>query len=145
VENVHENHNKDQKLLVAKEKKLWKELQVAQGKVELLTLQTTNNWESVATENKTKATLYDELIKQLPIKMGELLKEVKAKFRKWHFEQTNKYTNALNVTYECIQQLEEKDKEEEDIEKVVSQKQFKKRQNMFPYQKRMRKHLLGIG
>ncbi len=82
VENVHENHNKDQKLLVAKEKKLWKELQVAQGKVELLTLQTTNNWESMATKNETKATLYDELIKQLPIKMGELLKEVKAKFRK---------------------------------------------------------------
>jgi hypothetical protein len=36
VENVRENHHKDQKILVAKEKTLWKELQVAQGKVELL-------------------------------------------------------------------------------------------------------------
>jgi hypothetical protein len=57
----------------------------------------------VATKNKTKVTLYDELIKQLPIKMGELLKKVKAKFRRWHFEQTRKYTNALDATYECIQ------------------------------------------
>ncbi len=64
VENVHENHNKDPKLLVAKEKKLWKELQVAQGKVELLTLQTTNNWEIMAIKNETKVALYDELIKQ---------------------------------------------------------------------------------
>jgi hypothetical protein len=37
-------------------------LQEAQGKVELLTLQTTNDWENMAIENKTKATLYDELI-----------------------------------------------------------------------------------
>ncbi len=87
-------HNKDLKLLVAKEKKLWKELQVAQSLVELFTLQGTNNWENVAIKNETKVTLYDELIKKLPIKMGELLKEVKAKFRKWHFEQTRKYTNA---------------------------------------------------
>jgi len=31
VENVQEFHHKDWKLLVAKEKKLWKELQVAKG------------------------------------------------------------------------------------------------------------------
>jgi hypothetical protein len=43
---------------------LWKELQVAQGKVELLTLQTTNNWEIMAIKNETKVALYDELIKQ---------------------------------------------------------------------------------
>jgi hypothetical protein len=60
VENVH---HKDQKILVAKEKTLWKELQVAQGKVKLLTLQTANDCENVATKNKTKATLYDKLIK----------------------------------------------------------------------------------
>jgi hypothetical protein len=48
--------------LVTKEKTLWKELQEAHGKVKLLTLQTANGWESVAIENKTKATLYDELI-----------------------------------------------------------------------------------
>jgi hypothetical protein len=34
------------KLLVAKKNKLWKELQVAQGKVELLTLQIANVWEN---------------------------------------------------------------------------------------------------
>ncbi len=72
VENVCEGHYKDWKLLVAKEKKLW-ELQVAQGKMELLTLQTANDWESMAIKNKTKTTLYDELVKQLPIEMGELL------------------------------------------------------------------------
>jgi hypothetical protein len=48
---------------VAKQKTLWKELQVAQGKVKLLTLQTANDWENVATKNKTKALLYDKFIK----------------------------------------------------------------------------------
>jgi hypothetical protein len=59
---------------------------MAQSKVELLTLQTANDWESVAIENKTKVTLYDELIKQFPTEMGELLEEVRAKFRSWHFK-----------------------------------------------------------
>jgi hypothetical protein len=40
----------------------------------------------MAIENKTKAMLYDELMEQLPIKMGELLKKVKAKFRRCHFK-----------------------------------------------------------
>jgi hypothetical protein len=73
MENVHENYHKDWKTSVAKEETLCKELQVAQSKVKLLTLQTTNDWENVATKNKMKATLYDELIKQFLIKMGELL------------------------------------------------------------------------
>ncbi len=68
--------------------------------------------------------------------MGELLKQVKAKFRRWHFEQTRKYSNALDATYECIQQLEEKDKEEENTEEVVNKKKLKKRQNRFPYHKK---------
>jgi hypothetical protein len=59
---------------------------VAQGEVELLTLQIANDWENVATENKTKVALYDELVKQLPIEMGELLEEVRSEFRSWHFE-----------------------------------------------------------
>jgi hypothetical protein len=33
---------------------------VAQGKIELLISQTANDWEIIATENKTKAMLYDE-------------------------------------------------------------------------------------
>ncbi len=75
----------------------------------------------MAIENKTKATLYHELIEQLPVEMNELLEEVKAKFRRWHFEQTWKYTSTLDATYECIQQLEEKDKEEDNIEEVASE------------------------
>jgi hypothetical protein len=102
VENAHENHHKDQKLLVAKEKTLLRELKVAQGKVEVLTLQITNDWENVATKNKTKATLYDELIEQLPMEMGELLEEARTKFRRWHFEQIGKYNNAFDVAYEHI-------------------------------------------
>ncbi len=46
-----------------KGEEIWKELQVAQGKMELLTLQTVNDWENMATKNKTKTTLYDELVK----------------------------------------------------------------------------------
>ncbi len=63
--------------------------------MELLILQIANGWEILAIENKTKATLYDEFIKQFIIKMGELLEEVKIEFKRWHFEQTRKYTNAL--------------------------------------------------
>jgi hypothetical protein len=44
--------------------------------VEILTLQIANDWENVATENKTKATLYNELVEQLPIEMGELLEKL---------------------------------------------------------------------
>jgi hypothetical protein len=32
----------------------------------------------VAIKNKTKPTLYDELIEQLPMEMGELLEEARA-------------------------------------------------------------------
>ncbi len=44
------------------------------------------DWESVATKNKTKATLYDELIERLPMEMGELLEEARVTFKRWHFE-----------------------------------------------------------
>jgi hypothetical protein len=58
------------------------------------------------TKNKTKATLYDELIEQLLMEMGELLEEDRVEFRGWHFEQIRKYTNALDATYEHIWQLD---------------------------------------
>jgi len=54
--------------------------------------------------------------------MGQLLEEARVEFKRWHFDQTWKYANALDVAYECIrQQLEEKDKEEENIVEVVSE------------------------
>jgi hypothetical protein len=68
----------------------------------IVTLQTVNNWESVAIQNKTKAMLYDELREQLPMEMGEPLEEARVESRNWHFEQTRKYTNAFNVAYEHI-------------------------------------------
>ncbi len=75
----------------------------------------------MAIKNRTKPTLYDELIEQLPMEMGELLEEARAKCKRWHFEQIGKYTNALDATYERIWQLGEKDKEEEDIEEGVNE------------------------
>jgi hypothetical protein len=65
--------------------------------------------------------LYDELIKRLLIEIGELLEEAKMEFRRWHFEQTWKYKNPFNATYENIRQLEGKYKEEEDTKEVVSE------------------------
>ncbi len=65
--------------------------------------------------------LYDELIEQIPMEMGELLEEDRVEFKGWHFKQIRKYTNALDVAYECIWQLELKNKEEEDIEEVASE------------------------
>jgi hypothetical protein len=47
---------------VVKEKNYGNNCKLTQGKVEILTLQTSNDWESVAIENQTKATLYDELV-----------------------------------------------------------------------------------
>jgi len=64
--------------------------------VELVILQTVNDWENMATKSKTKVTLYDEFVEQLLVKMGELLEEAKAEFKRWHFKQTRKYTNALH-------------------------------------------------
>jgi hypothetical protein len=75
---------------------------VAQGKIELVILQIANDWESMATENKSKAMLYDKLIERLLMEMGELLEEARAKFRRWHFEQTGRYTTILNAAYESI-------------------------------------------
>ncbi len=63
----------------------------------IVTLQTINNQESVATKNETKAMLYDELRKQLLMEMVELLEEVKTQFKRWHFEEIGKYTNAFNA------------------------------------------------
>ncbi len=71
--------------------------------MELLTLQISNDWESVVIENKTKVMLYDELVNKLPIEMGELLEEARVEFRRWHFEQIGKYTSAFNAAYERIQ------------------------------------------
>jgi hypothetical protein len=36
------------------------------------------------------------------MEMGELLEEARAECRRWHFEQIGKYTNDLDVAYECI-------------------------------------------
>jgi hypothetical protein len=72
-------------------------------KWKILTLQTSNDWESVAIENQTKATLYDELVEQFPKEMGELLEEGKTKSKKWHFKQIGKYISAFDVAYEHIQ------------------------------------------
>ncbi len=87
---------------MAKEKTLWKELQVAQGKVKLLTLWTANDSKNVAIENKTKAMLHDKLIKWFIMEMDELLEEARVEFKSWHFEQTKKYTTTLDATYEII-------------------------------------------
>ncbi len=49
----------------------------------------------MATKNKTKAMLYDELIKQLLMEMEELLEEVRVECKKWHFKQIGQYTMTL--------------------------------------------------
>jgi hypothetical protein len=46
--------------------------------------------------------LNDELIEQLPIKMDELLEKGRVEFKRCHFEQIEKYTNALDATFEHI-------------------------------------------
>ncbi len=53
--------------------------------------------------------------------MGEPLEEARAQSRNWHFEQTRKYTNALDVAYEHIRLLEKKDKEEKNIKEVANE------------------------
>jgi hypothetical protein len=39
---------------------------------------------------------------QLLIEIGEILKEAIVEFKRWHFEQTWKYTNALDAPHEHI-------------------------------------------
>jgi hypothetical protein len=113
-----------------------------QGKV---TLQTDNDWESMAIENKTKATLHDELIKQLPMEMGELLEEARLECRKWHFKQTRKYTNALDVAYQCIQQLEKKTKKKKIQRRVLMKKQYKKMKSKSLYKNKDEDETTHVG
>ncbi len=53
-------------------------------------------------KSKSMATMYDELIEQIVMEMGELLEEDRVEFKGWHFKQIGKYTNALDVAYERI-------------------------------------------
>jgi hypothetical protein len=79
------NSSQGSETFVGQGEEIMEKLQVAQGKVELLILQTTNDWENMAIENKTKITLYDEFIEQLPIEVNELLEEARVQemaFRK---------------------------------------------------------------
>jgi hypothetical protein len=44
-------------------------------------LQIANDRENVATKNKTKARLYNELVEEFLIEMGELLEHVEVEFK----------------------------------------------------------------
>lgn len=41
--------------------------------------------------NQVKVKLYDQLIEEGPMELGEALEKVEVEFKKWHFEQIKGY------------------------------------------------------
>jgi hypothetical protein len=50
--------------------------------------------------NQTKVKLYDELIEEGLIELGEPLERVEVEFKRWHFEQVKNYVSVLDVAYQ---------------------------------------------
>jgi hypothetical protein len=68
--------------------------------------------------NQTKEKLYDQLIEEGPMELGEILKNVKVKFKRWHFEHIKGYVSALDV---ACQQITLGDETEDDaLQRKVS-------------------------
>ncbi len=49
--------------------------------------------------NEAKVKLYDQLIEEGPMELGEDLKKAKVEFKRWHVEQIKGYVSALDVAY----------------------------------------------
>jgi hypothetical protein len=49
---------------------------------------------------QTKVKLYDQLIEEGLIELGEALEKVEAEFKRWRFKQIKNYVNVLDVAYQ---------------------------------------------
>jgi len=66
--------------------KVQKEVQMTQIEVQKLRLQINIDWEAIVVANQTTIKLYDQLIEEGPIELGEALGKVEVEFKRWHFE-----------------------------------------------------------
>ncbi len=73
---------------------------MTQIEVQKLHVQINTNWEATIVANQAKVKLYDQLIEEGPIELGEVLEKVEAEFRRWHFEQVKNYVSVLDVAYQ---------------------------------------------
>ncbi len=78
---------------------LQNKIQMTQIEVQNLHLQINTNWEATIVANQTKVKLYDQLIEEGLIELGEPMEKVEVEFRRWHFEQIKNYVNALDLAY----------------------------------------------
>jgi hypothetical protein len=85
---------------MAKTTKLQNELQIIQIEMQNFHLQINTNWEATIVANQTKVKLYDELIEEGLIELGEPLERVEVEFKRWHFEQVKNYVSVLDVAYQ---------------------------------------------
>ncbi len=92
---------------MAKTTKLQNELQMIQIEMQNFHLQINTNWEATIVANQTKVKLYDELIEEGLIELGEPLERVEVEFKRWHFEQVKNYVSVLDVAYQWITPNEE--------------------------------------
>jgi len=76
--------------------------------------------EAIDVANQAKVKLYDQLIEEGPIELGEALEKAEVKFKRWHFEQVKNYVNVLDVAYQRIT-LDEETKDYTTIEGEVRQ------------------------
>ncbi len=80
---------------------------MTQIEVQNFHLQINTNWETTIVANQTKVKLYDELIEEDFIELGEPLERVEVEFKRWHFEQVKNYVNVLDVAYQWVTPNEE--------------------------------------
>ncbi len=80
---------------------------MAQVEVQKLQLQINTDWEATIMANQVEVKMYDRLIEEGLLELGEVLEKAKAKFKRWHFEQTKNYVSDLDVAYQRITPNEE--------------------------------------
>jgi hypothetical protein len=64
--------------------------------------------------------LYDQLIEEGPLELGEALEKAEVEFKRWHFEQIKNYVSLLDVAYQRIT-LNEETKDEATLEEEARQ------------------------
>ncbi len=68
--------------------------------------QTITKWENIATKNQVKTTFYEQFVPKLLENVQVALEKALMEMKKWHFDHTKNYIEALDAIYVRIEKLE---------------------------------------
>lgn len=99
--------------MVGKEHAWHKELHAITVKMQglektLKVFETITKWENIATKNQVKTTIYQRFVPKLLEDLHVALEEALMETKKWHFDHTKNYIEALDAIYVGIEKLEAK-------------------------------------